>query len=116
MKTWASEDVLDTELALEGYNMDRKDRQGRMGDGAILYVNEKLKVMMISKIDAGVQESVMVSLVCIGGETRADSSCREEVPARAASYRRTYSTSWWSCSCDSCWKDTQVGSLSEADG
>ena len=41
VETWATEDILDIELAFKGYNMYRKDRQGRKGCGAILYVEEK---------------------------------------------------------------------------
>mgnify|MGYP000268275354 CR=1 FL=1 len=36
-ETWAAEYIVDRELALDGYNMIRKDRTNRKGGGVILY-------------------------------------------------------------------------------
>ena len=39
-ESWANKDIVDTELALTGYVMFRKDRRERMGGGVILYIKD----------------------------------------------------------------------------
>ena len=39
---WTNEDVTDAELGLDGYVMFRKDRMGRRGRRALLYVNDNI--------------------------------------------------------------------------
>ena len=43
-ETWGRPDITDAELAIEGYNMFRMDRQEGIGGGVLLYVNDKLQV------------------------------------------------------------------------
>ena len=43
-ETWGRPDISDAELAIEGYNMFRMDRQEGIGGGVLLYVNDKLQV------------------------------------------------------------------------
>ena len=39
-ESWANKYIVDVELALTGYVMFRKDRQGRGGSGVILYIKD----------------------------------------------------------------------------
>ena len=43
METWATVQINDAELAVEGYNMFRVDRTSCKGGGLLIYVNDKLK-------------------------------------------------------------------------
>jgi len=48
-ESWASGDILDSELSLDGYNLFRKDRPvARAGGGVLLYVKSSLAPVMFS--------------------------------------------------------------------
>ena len=44
-ESWANKDIIDAELGLNGYAMFRKDRIGRRGGGAILYIKKQFRHM-----------------------------------------------------------------------
>ena len=49
-ETWLHEDVSDGEIMINGYRLFRKDRQGRMGGGACLYVHHSLQIKVHNEI------------------------------------------------------------------
>ena len=46
-ESWANKDTVDSELALTGYVMFRKDGRERRGGGVILYIKESIQVYEI---------------------------------------------------------------------
>lgn len=58
-ETWASQDILDTELTIDGYTLYRNDRLGRVGGGVALYIKETLQATLKSDLtNSDFQESI----------------------------------------------------------
>ncbi|XP_071944696.1 uncharacterized protein [Antedon mediterranea] len=49
-ETWLSDNVLDAEIAMKGYNLFRKERANKAHGGLLLYVNEKLHVTICNEL------------------------------------------------------------------
>ena len=50
-ETHLSSDVVDAEIAIDGYNILRQDRIGRTHGGVILYIKEKYKSIRFDPSD-----------------------------------------------------------------
>jgi hypothetical protein len=62
-ETWAGVNVNDAQLAIDGFNMFRMDRQGGKGGGLALYVNERLEAnLKEALINSGFKESIWCSV------------------------------------------------------
>lgn len=58
VETWTCEDVMDSEMNLDGYTMYRKDRKGTKGGGVVLYIRDTIIATDIEKeIEEDFQES-----------------------------------------------------------
>ena len=63
-ETWASNDITDAELGLEGYAMFRKDRMGRRGGGVLLYIKENIPAYEVQlQEEADCNEAIWCKLV-----------------------------------------------------
>lgn len=61
-ETWASENVTDAELSVDGYQLFRKDRVDRSGGGVLLYVAENLTAVSHEKLNKFEVESMWCTL------------------------------------------------------
>lgn len=63
-ETWLNDCILDTAVAINGYNIYRNDRIVRSAGGVCIYVSKKLKSKVVHKInDDGVCEAVFVEVL-----------------------------------------------------
>ena len=63
-ESWASNDITDAELGLEGYAMFRKDRMGRRGGGVLLYIKDTIPAYEVQlQEEADGNEAIWCKLV-----------------------------------------------------
>ena len=55
-ETWATDDLTDGELSIDGFSIIRSDRKGRVGGGILLYVKSSISVQSFCD-DIGFEES-----------------------------------------------------------
>ena len=60
-ETWLSQDILDAEVNLEGYNLFRGDRIGRTRGGAAIYLKERLNGRLSKAFSNGVVDCVVAT-------------------------------------------------------
>lgn len=60
-ETWLSQDILDAEVSLEGFNLFRGDRVGRSRGGAAIYLKEKLYGRFSKAFSNGVVDCVVAT-------------------------------------------------------
>jgi len=59
VESWATEDIKDAELALDGFTMFRKDRGGERGGGLLLYVSDRFETTLeMQCMNANFEESI----------------------------------------------------------
>ena len=62
-ESWANKYIVDAELALRGYVMNRKDRRERRGGGVILYIKESIQASEITqKREADCEETIWCNI------------------------------------------------------
>jgi len=47
-ESWATGEIKDAELSVDGFNLYRMDRKGKAGGGLLIYVNDQLPIRLIS--------------------------------------------------------------------
>jgi len=84
VQTWVQDQILDSELAIPGYNNYRLDRKQGSGGGVILYVKDTLlSSLCTGMMDTGFKESVwckvksLKSSLLVGLCYRSPSSCAD---------------------------------------
>jgi len=84
VETWVQDQILDSELAIPGYNMYRLDRKQGSGGGVILYVKDTLQSSLCTgMMDTGFEESVwckvklLISSLLVGLCYRSPSCCSD---------------------------------------
>ena len=60
-ETWLSQDILDAEVTLEGFNLFRGDRVGHSRGGAAIYLKEKLNGRFSKAFSNGVVDCVVAT-------------------------------------------------------
>ena len=67
-ETWARENIGDAEMAIEGFNMFRKDRKDRLGGGVVIYVRSGIEATVEPVLTAKGFEDAMWCWVGRGAE------------------------------------------------
>ena len=61
VETWATDNVTDAELSIEGYTLYRQDRKETKGGGLIIYINKNIKSSLCTDL---INEEYKESLWC----------------------------------------------------
>ena len=63
VETWANDEIRESELKIDAYEMHRVDRRGRKGGGVILYIRDSLRsAIQSSLMNIGFEDSVWCSV------------------------------------------------------